>query len=279
MDKLEVQCIYSSKHSEYGQGHSQCIIKHQRMEGKHHVLHLQPPEEVPEKEPRYLENIRTVLYPGLFTAVPCGMWYIDHAESPDVEFYQQVVAIAVLRVDIIETDSLQRPCGYCGEAVLGVHHLPVAGGHLGEEGEDGVTEEAPCAHALPVDGADQAVAHGVVALAVDDRVEELREECRVHLVVAGHHGGDLDAVGEGGPVAGDDRCTDTAVLRVADGDNSGVLLRVFLDDRQRPVLRAVVDHVDLLHECRDGIERLADEELLVVCRNNHGDAAVPVSWG
>ena len=175
------------------------------MEAQDHVLHLQPPEKILQKEPRYLENIRTVLYPGLFTAVSGGMWYIDHPEPPDVELYQQVVAIAVFWVDIIQTYSLQRPCGYCGESVLGVHHLPVAGGHLGEEGEDGVAEEPPCAHALPVDGADQAVAHGVVALAVDDRVEEFREEYGVHLVVAGHHSGDLDAVGEGGLVAGYDR--------------------------------------------------------------------------
>ena len=129
------------------------------------------------------------------------MRYIDDAESPDVQFHQQVVAIAVFRVDIIETDSLERPCRDGGEAVLGVHHLPVAGGHLGEEGEDCVSEEPPLAHALPVDGADQAVAHGVVALAVDYRVEELREEGRVHLVIAGHDGGDIHVVGDGGLVA------------------------------------------------------------------------------
>ena len=64
---------------------------------------------------------------------------------------------------------------------------------------------------------------------------------------------------------------------MVDGDDPAVFLCIFPDDRQRPVVRAVVDHVYLLHEVGDGIECLADEEFLVVCRNDHGDATVPVS--
>lgn len=247
------------------------------MEPEHDVLHLQAPEEVLEEEPGDFEDVGTVLDPGLLPAVFCRVGDVAHAEPADIEPDHDVVAVAVAGVDVVKADAFERPGGDGGVAVLGVHHLPVAGRDLGEEGEDGVADEPPGAHALPERRGEEAVADGVVAPAVDDGVEEHGEDLGVHLVVACHDCRDLDAVGEGCLVPGDDGGADTPVLFMVEGGDPGVLLCIFLDDRERPVFRAVIDRVDLFHESGDGLEGLTDQELFVVGRDDYGDTAATVS--
>lgn len=104
----------------------------------------------------------------------------------------------------------------------------------------------------------------------------MREEGRVHLVVAGHDGGDVNTVFECSLVPGDDGGPDTTVLLVADRDDAGVVLCVVLDLLPRSILRAVIDSIDLCHESGDRLEGLPDQELLVVGRHHDGDAFSPV---
>ncbi len=145
---------------------------------------------------------------------------VDHPKSPDIQFYEEIIAVTIPGIDAIEADPFESPSGDSGVPVLGVHHLPVAGSHFREEGKDGVPEEPPLAHPFPVFRADEAVPHGVVTFAVDDWVEESGEESRVHLVVAGHDGCDIDSIFFCFLIAGDNRCTDSLVLFMVNGDDT-----------------------------------------------------------
>ena len=71
-------------------------------------------------------------------------------------------------------------------------------------------------HQLPGPAGEEAIRLCVVDLAARDRRDDALELGGVHLVVARHHGRDVDPLGEGALVARDDRGTDAAVPLVHD---------------------------------------------------------------
>ncbi len=200
------------------------------MEAEDDVLHLQAPEEVLQEESGEPDDVGAVPDAGLLPAIAGWVGDILHPESIDVQPDEDIITVPIAGVDGIKRDRLECPAGDGGVAVLGIDHLPVPGGDLGEEGEEGVAEEAPLAHPTPELAVDEPVAHAVVGLPVYYRIEEMGEEGGVHLVVPGHHGGDIDLFFiltslKDGLIAGDDCSTDPLVLLVMDdGDPFGGIL-------------------------------------------------------
>lgn len=235
------------------------------------VLRLQAEEEVPEEELRDPRDVGRVADLRLLPAVAGRDRDVRNPAPADVQPDQEVVAVAVALIDLGEREGLEGLYRDRRVAVLGVHHLPVARGDLGEEGEEGVAETPQGRHPLPVGLVDEAVALGVVGPAVDDRVEEVGEVGCVHLVVPGHHRGDIHPVLDRLEVAGGDRRPDAPVRVVVDCDEPRVAVGVVVDDRPGHVGRAVVDHIDLRDVVRDAVERLPDQVLLVVRRDHHGN--------
>lgn len=195
----------------------------------------------------------------------------------DVEPDEKVVAVAVALVDAVEGKLGERFYRDRRVAVLGVHHLPVARGDLGKEREDGVPEAPPRRHPLPIGLVDEAVALRVVGPPLDDRVEEGWKVGRVHLVVTGHHRGDVHSILDRPLVTGGDRRPDAPVRAVVDRDDPWIAPGVVLDDLPGPVGGAVVHRVDFRDVVGDAVEHLPDQLFLVVRRDHHGDPPPPVA--
>lgn len=158
------------------------------------VLGPEAEEEVAEEEARDLRDVGGVADARLLLAVPRGDGDVLHPHAIDVHPDQEVVAVAIALVDVVEGEGREGPGRDRGVAVLRVHHLPVTRGDLGEEGEDRVAKAPPLAHTGPVVFADEAVALGIVGLAVDDGIEEGGEVGRIHLVVPCHDGDEIHLV-------------------------------------------------------------------------------------
>jgi hypothetical protein len=173
------------------------------------------------------------------------------------------------RVDALEVEQLERRQRDRGVPGLRVGHVPVAGGDLGEEREDGVPEVAVPRHQLPGAPAEEPVRLRVLDLAPDDRPDDLPELGRVHLVVAGHHGGHVDPLRDRPAIAADDGGPDAAVAVVLDHLDPRVAGRA--GARRGRVARSVVDHEDAVDERRDPRQRRPDQLLLVVRGHDDGD--------
>ena len=140
--------------------------------------------------------------------------------------------------------------------------MPVAGRDLRQERQRRVAEVPRARDQLPRLAGHQPVRLRVVDLAARDRLHEVLEVVRIHLVVAGHHGRDVHLLVDRALVARDDRGADALVARVADHLDARV------GDRLRPLDRRVagrvVDDVDPVDKLRDAGDRRADELLLIV---------------
>ena len=171
--QFAVQREETATHPKNREDSTCCIEKDERVEVQDNILHLQPPEEVAEQEPGHLEDIRAVMDPRLLFPVPGRVRDVDDPEADDIELHEQVVAVPVPGIEIVEVDALEGALRDRRVAVLGVHHLPVAARDLGEHGECRVPDKPPRTHPLAVIRADQPVAHRVVASPRDDRVEKI----------------------------------------------------------------------------------------------------------
>ena len=149
-------------------------------------------------------------------AVARGDVDVGDAEVADVEPHQHVVGIAVRGVEVVEVDGFQGVGADGGVAGLGVGDVPVAGGDLGEQGQERVAQVADARRLLPGDAARQAVALAVVGLAIGDRLEDQGQLLGVHLAIARHDRDHLHAVVERRLVTGGDRFADAAVDLMTD---------------------------------------------------------------
>jgi hypothetical protein len=99
---------------------------------------------------------------------------------------------------------------------LRVGDVPVAGGDLRQQREHRVAEVARAGNQLPGAPCEEPVRLRVVDLAPCHRGGDRLEVARVHLVVAGHDGRDVDPIRERTPVPGQDRGADSLVPFVRD---------------------------------------------------------------
>ena len=160
---------------------------------------------------------------------------------------------------------MRSPC-----SPTGVGDVPVAGGDLRQEGENGVTEIARARDQIPRLSGRQSVRLRIIELAARNGRDERLEVCGVHLVVRGHHADDVDTVRERALVAGDDRSTDAAVAVVRHDLDAGVALAMRALDRR--VARAVVDDVDRGRRRRECRRASRDQLFLVVRGHDDRDA-------
>ena len=75
---------------------------------------------------------------------------------------------------------------------------------------------------------------------------------------------------EQAPIAGGDRPPDSTVFVVQKDGDPGVVHGP--SALQRPVRAGVIDHPDPVHEIGNAPERALDEQRLVICRDDDGDA-------
>ncbi len=124
---------------------------------------------------------------------------------------------------------------------------------------------------LPRLPGDEPVRLRVVRLPARHRAGDRGQLVRIHLVVGRHHTGDVEPLVDCALVAGDDRRADTGVS-LADDDLEA---RVGRRRRSRTlgggVARGVVDDEDAVDELGDAGERLRQQGLLVVGRDDHPD--------
>ena len=187
---------------------------------------------------------------------------------------QEVVLEVVSLGDALERETFQRGTVDGRVTVLGVEQVPVPGRGLGEERQHDVAEHAVPRHAL--EGADciEAVGLGELRHAVGDRVEEGRQEVRIHLGVASHHHRHVRPELEGSAMPGQDRATDALVLGELDHLEPWLLGRA---SRLGRLVRArVVDDEHVVDQRRGRGHDRGHEALLVVRGHDDGDPKVSV---
>ncbi len=175
---------------------------------------------------------------------------------------EHVVREAVALVDPVEVEQLEHRQAERGVAGLRVGDVPVARGDLREEREHGVAEVAVARNLLPRLAGEEPVRLRVVELAAGDGPGQRLELRRIHLVVAGHHGGHVDPLGQRPLVAGDDRGAHALVLLVDEHLDACVPGRA--GALGGGVAGLVVHHEDAVDELGDARDGLRDQPLLVV---------------
>ncbi len=140
--------------------------------------------------------------------------------------------------------------------------------------EHQVADDAAGRHHPPDVRVAEAVALGVVGVAVDHRVEQPRQVGRVHLPVAGHHRHDLGAELEGCRVAAGDGRADAAVVGVGDQRQARAAGGQGGDRLGRAVDARVVDDDDQIDEAGHGGHRAEQVPPDVVGRQ--AEESVPV---
>jgi hypothetical protein len=158
-----------------------------------------------------------------------------------------------------------------GVAVGRVEQVPVARRQLGQQRQHGVAEQAHRRHRADLLEVEEAVALGVVGLAVDDGGDEVGDQRRVHLAVAVDLDDDVDALGDGRLVAAHHGAADALVDGVFEHGHPRVGA-VGAHEVARAVGALVVDHVDALHLRADGGQHAQDVARHAVAGDDHGDA-------
>ena len=113
--------------------------------------------------------------------------------------------------------------------------MPVAGRDLRQQAENGVSEVTVAGNQRPSTAGEETVRLCVVEFVAHDRQRKRLELVGIHLVVARHHRGRVDALGERALVPRDDRSADTTVLLVHDHLDARVVDRPRTLGRRRPV--------------------------------------------
>ena len=131
-----------------------------------------------------------------------------------VQASEEVVGVAVARKHAIEIEGEQRPAVDGGVAALRIEDVAVAARELGGDRQRDVAEQPRRGHDPPDILVQEPVALGVVGDPIGDGIEELGQIGRVHLAVAGHDHGGVDAQRQRLSVARDDRRPDAAVQDV-----------------------------------------------------------------
>lgn len=126
LDEFKVQREDPHHNAENTERDTKDVEEHQRVKPHNDVLHLQPPEEILQEKPREPHDVTAVLDLRPLKPIARRMRDVHHAESVDVEPHEDIVAVAVPRVDGVERDRLERPRRDRRVAVLWVDQLPVA---------------------------------------------------------------------------------------------------------------------------------------------------------
>ena len=108
LHEFEIQGIDSHNDTENTESDPEEVIEHQRVEPHDDVLRLQPPEKVLQEEPGKPYDVTAVLDFRPFKPVACRVGDVLYAEPVDVEPHEDIVAVAVSRVDGVERDRLKR---------------------------------------------------------------------------------------------------------------------------------------------------------------------------
>src|SRR6266487_302232 len=261
------------------QGHHEAedVEEDERVEVADHVLRPQPPEEALQQQPGDRRHDLPQTDPGaLADAVDRARRHIADTRVPDVQVDEHVVREPVALVELVEIEQLEILERDGGEAGLRVGDVPVARSDLRQHRQDRVAEVAVAGDQLPGLTGEEAVRLRVVELASRDRLDEMPQVLGVHLVVGGHHGGDVDPLLERRLVAGHDRRTAALVPLVLDHLNPRIGQRSRTLDRG--VLGAVVDDEDPVDEIGHALDRRA-EQLLLVVRGDHNRDPLAVEHG
>ena len=173
LEKLVMQGIKATQQAKDGKQDSPDIEKYQGVKVQDDIFHLQAPEKILQEEPGNADNVGVVLDARSLEPVACRVRNVNHTKTHHVELNENVVAIPVPRIDVVQADMLERTFRDGGIPVLRVHHLPVAAGNLREHGKDGVPGKTPPAHPFPEIGVNQAVSHGIVTLVANDGTEKI----------------------------------------------------------------------------------------------------------
>jgi len=116
----------------------------------------------------------------------------------------------------------------------------------------------------------EAIALGVVGPARDDRLDDPRNQGRVHLAVAVELDDDVRAKFGGLPISGQRRAAHAQIGLVDDDLNAGVLA-AFPDVSSGAFGAGIVDHEDDADLRPDSPQNVKDVVPLPITRDNHGD--------
>ncbi len=197
--------------------------------------------------------------------------HILHHGAHGVQAEQHVGLEEVAVADRIELEVAGNLGMDGGVAVGRIEHLPVPGRSLGHEGQQQVAQPSHRGHAADVGQVPEAVALGVVGVAVGDGRDEVHQQCRVHLPVAIDLDQNVHAIGDRRAVTGLDGAADAAVVRMEQHGDARVV-RFGLDQPAAAVGAGVVDAVDRRHLLVDRSQHRQHVAGYPVAGNHHGDA-------
>ena len=102
---FEIEAVDAQYQGQQAEERAKKIKEHERVETKNNIFHLHPPEKIPHKKAGEPDDVGTIVNPGFFPPILGRMGHIFNTEPNDIQSHEEIIAVPIHRIDIIETDS------------------------------------------------------------------------------------------------------------------------------------------------------------------------------